>query len=100
MRILPAILAALFLSLPAQAQTIFQSGNGALFVPAGGSRLTAALDPFGDLTLVAPPRQGGPFVYNPRTGTLSGPGFTTITIPGSAASAGLPLFEPVSVLGF
>jgi hypothetical protein len=81
------------------AQTIIASGDATVFVSGNRSQMAAVIDPFGNLTLVAPPPPGGPFLYNARAGTLTGPGFQTVTIPGQGG-VGLPLIGPVYLFGF
>lgn len=96
----PAILffLALVLSAPTHAQTIIQTGQASVYVSGQGSGRAAAIDPFGGLTVIYPPAFGGPYVYNPREGTLTGPSPQIVTIPG--AMAGGPLLDPVYVMGF
>ncbi|WP_243358141.1 hypothetical protein [Fundidesulfovibrio terrae] len=93
------VLSGLAQSPAAQAQTIIATGDATVFISGNRSRMAASIDQFGNLTLVAPPQAGGPFLYNPRTGTLTGPGFQTITIPGQGG-VGLPLIDPVFLFGF
>lgn len=83
----------------ARAQAIIASGDATVFVSGNRSRMAAVIDQFGNLTLVAPPPAGGPFLYNPRAGTLTGPGFQTVIIPGQGG-VGLPLIDPVFLFGF
>lgn len=93
-----ALAAVLSAAAVSQAQTIIQSGGASVYVPSTGSGRVAALDPFGNLTVVYPPQGFGPWLYNASSGTLTGPQPQVVSVPGFLP--GSALMDPVFVLGF